>query len=104
MARPVSKSFLHDGRPVCANVSGLWAQALAKMEIRTSPGLISLPASKRHSVYQVPGTSIDGQAILLPPPADVVGPISTSIGPDILLRRSSARHAEFRSATQNGPG
>jgi hypothetical protein len=34
MARPVGKGFIKDGKMVCINVSGLKAEALAKMDIR----------------------------------------------------------------------
>lgn len=34
MARPVHKGFVKDGMMVCINVSGLKAEALAKMDIR----------------------------------------------------------------------
>lgn len=34
MARPVRKGFVKDGMMVCINVSGLKAEALAKMDIR----------------------------------------------------------------------
>lgn len=35
MARPVRKGFVKDGMMVCINVSGLKAEALAKLDIRT---------------------------------------------------------------------